>query len=76
MVFLLTACQKTLDIQNLKVYDNVYNQNVKHYTAESLDDAISSLPFELKLSKKFQKNLTSFNQYSLRIEILTKKVKI
>ena len=60
MVFLLTTCQKTLDTQNLKVYNNVYNQDVKHYTTESLDDAISSLPFELKLPKKIPKE---FNQF-------------
>lgn len=60
---LLVACQnndKTLDIQHLEVYENANNDEVKHYKAKSIEEAINSLPFKLKVPTEIP---STFNQF-------------
>lgn len=60
---LLVACQnndKTLDIKNIEVDKSANNEEVKHYKAKSLDVAINSLPFHLKVPTEIP---STFNQF-------------
>jgi len=60
---LLVACQnndKTLDIKNIEVDKSANNEEAKHYKAKSLDVAIKSLPFQLKVPTKIP---STFNQF-------------
>lgn len=60
---LIVACQnndKALDIKNLEVDKSANNEEVKHYKAKSLHEAIKSLPFQLKVPTKIP---STFNQF-------------
>ena len=60
---LLVACQnndKTLDIKNIEVDKSANNEEAVHYKPKSLDVAIKSLPFQLKVPTEIP---SKFNQF-------------
>lgn len=59
----LVACQnndKVLDIQNIEVDKSANNEEAKHYKAKSLDVAINSLPFQLKVPTEIPSRFDQF----------------